>query len=116
MTDLDQLKADLLVAIDASAGLDALDAVRVHALGKQGAITGLLKTLGGFLGLLQGDPKAFLQAGAGLGESEIATQIELRAAAKSAKNFAEADRIRQALAAQGVVLKDSPTGTTWERG
>lgn len=47
MTDLDQLKADLLVAIDASAGLDALDAVRVHALGKQGAITGLLKTLGG---------------------------------------------------------------------
>lgn len=47
MTDLDQLKADLLVAIDASAGLDALDAVRVHALGKQGAITSLLKTLGG---------------------------------------------------------------------
>lgn len=47
MTDLDQLKADLLVAIDASAGLDALDAVRVHALGKQGTITGLLKTLGG---------------------------------------------------------------------
>jgi phenylalanyl-tRNA synthetase alpha chain len=47
MTDLDQLKADLLVAVEASAGLDALDAVRVHALGKQGAITGLLKTLGG---------------------------------------------------------------------
>lgn len=47
MTNLDQLKADLLVAVDASAGLDALDAVRVHALGKQGAITGLLKTLGG---------------------------------------------------------------------
>ncbi|WP_230771031.1 phenylalanine--tRNA ligase subunit alpha [Sphingomonas sp. Leaf4] len=45
--DLDQLRADLLAAIDASAGLDALDAVRVHALGKQGAVTGLLKTLGG---------------------------------------------------------------------
>ncbi|MEP9403030.1 phenylalanine--tRNA ligase subunit alpha [Sphingomonas sp. VNH70] len=45
--DLDQLRADLLAAIDASSGLDALDAVRVHALGKQGAVTGLLKTLGG---------------------------------------------------------------------
>ncbi len=44
--DLDQLKADLLAAIDASAGLDALDAIRVQALGKQGAVTGLLKTLG----------------------------------------------------------------------
>jgi phenylalanyl-tRNA synthetase alpha chain len=46
-TDLDQLKTDLLSAIDASAGLDALEAVRVHALGKSGAVTGLLKTLGG---------------------------------------------------------------------
>ena len=46
-TDLDQLKTDLLAAVDTAAGLDALDAVRVHALGKQGAVTALLKTLGG---------------------------------------------------------------------
>ena len=39
---------------------------------------------------------------------------EARAAAKAAKNFAEADRIRAGLLAQGIVLKDSPTGTTWE--
>jgi len=45
-TDLDQLRAELLASIDASSGVDALDAVRVHALGKQGAVTGLLKTLG----------------------------------------------------------------------
>lgn len=44
--DLDQLQADLLASIDASAGIDALDSVRVHALGKQGAVTGLLKSLG----------------------------------------------------------------------
>ncbi|UIJ45912.1 phenylalanine--tRNA ligase subunit alpha [Sphingomonas cannabina] len=46
-TDLDRLRADLLASIDAASGLDALDAVRVHALGKSGAVTGLLKTLGG---------------------------------------------------------------------
>lgn len=46
-TDLDQLRAELLASVDAAAGVDALDAVRVHALGKQGAVTGLLKTLGG---------------------------------------------------------------------
>jgi DNA-3-methyladenine glycosylase II len=38
----------------------------------------------------------------------------IRAAAKQAKNFAEADRVRNELLAQGIVLKDSPTGTTWE--
>ncbi len=46
-TDLDQLRTDLLAGIDAAAGVDALEALRVHALGKQGAVTGLLKTLGG---------------------------------------------------------------------
>jgi phenylalanyl-tRNA synthetase alpha chain len=44
--DLAQLNTDLRAAIDVAAGLDALDAVRVHALGKNGVITGLLKTLG----------------------------------------------------------------------
>lgn len=45
-TDLDTLRGELLAAIDAAIALDALEAVRVQALGKQGAITGLLKTLG----------------------------------------------------------------------
>jgi cysteinyl-tRNA synthetase len=78
--------------------------------------SGLLKALGGVLGLLQVEPETFLQAGASLDEAAIQAQIAARASAKAAKNFAEADRIRQALAALGVVLKDSPTGTTWERG
>ena len=75
---------------------------------------GLLKALGGCLGLLQGDPKVFLQAGAALDEDAIQAQIAARAAAKAAKNFAEADRIRSDLLAAGIVLKDSAAGTTWE--
>jgi cysteinyl-tRNA synthetase len=78
-------------------------------------IAGLLKTLAGTIGLLQGEPKHFLQAGTeGADVSDIQAQIDARAAAKKAKNFAEADRIRQDLLARGIVLKDSATGTTWE--
>ena len=82
--------------------------------GKSAQLAGLLKALGGCLGILQGDPKLFLQAGTRLDESTIAALIEQRAAAKRARNFAEADRIRSDLLAQGVVLKDSAAGTTWE--
>lgn len=81
---------------------------------KSSTLAGLLKNLGACLGLLQNDPAAFLQAGAGLDEAAIAALIAQRAAAKTGKNFAEADRIRQHLLAQGIVLKDSPSGTAWE--
>ncbi|MCP2936424.1 cysteine--tRNA ligase, partial [Salmonella enterica subsp. enterica serovar Typhimurium] len=77
-------------------------------------LAGLLKALVGCLWLLQEDPAVFLQAGSALDEAAIRVQIELRAAAKAAKNFAEADRIRKDLLAQGILLKDSAAGTTWE--
>lgn len=48
-------------------------------------------------------------------DSAIMEQIALRAAAKKAKNYAEADRIRNELAAQGVTLIDTPQGTTYKR-
>jgi cysteinyl-tRNA synthetase len=78
------------------------------------ALAGELKALGGVLGILQGNPQTYLQAGASLDDAAIQTLIAERAAAKAGKDFARADQIRKDLAAQGVVLKDSPAGTTWE--
>ena len=74
---------------------------------KSPEVAGLLKALGACLGLLQAEPQKFLQAGA---EGVDAA----RAQAKAAKNWAEADRIRKELLEQGIVLKDSAAGTTWE--
>ncbi len=75
---------------------------------------GLLRALGGCLGLLQGDPQTYLQLGTTLDEASIQGMIALRAQAKAERRFDEADRIRQHLLGQGVALKDSPQGTTWE--
>ncbi|OSZ75879.1 cysteine--tRNA ligase [Hydrogenophaga sp. IBVHS1] len=82
---------------------------------KDAAAAGLLKALGGTLGLLQGDPQRFLQGGVDTDEAAILTLIEQRTSAKQSKDFAEADRIRKVLLEQGIVLKDNPAGTTWER-
>jgi cysteinyl-tRNA synthetase len=74
-----------------------------------------LKALGGVLGLLQRSPDEFLRGTASDDGARIDALIAERAAAKKTKNFAEADRIRAALAAEGVVLEDSAAGTTWRR-
>ncbi len=78
------------------------------------ALAGLLKGLGDCLGLLQQEPKMYLQAGAVLSDERIAELIAERAGAKAAKDFSRADAVRKELLDQGIVLKDSPTGTTWE--
>jgi cysteinyl-tRNA synthetase len=81
-----------------------------------GELAGLLKAMGACIGLLQGEPKVFLQAGATLDETAIVGLIAQRATAKAGRNFVEADRIRQELLDKGIVLKDSANGTAWEVG
>ncbi len=75
----------------------------------------LLKALGAVLGLLQLPPRNYLQGmgNDGLNEAAINDRIAARAAAKAARDFTAADRIRAELLADGVELKDGPQGTTW---
>jgi cysteinyl-tRNA synthetase len=85
---------------------------------RSAADAGLLKALAGVLGLLQREPSAFLQGGTGTGElsgERIEALIAARAAARKAKNFAEADRIRKEIEDAGVVLEDTSKGTIWRR-
>jgi cysteinyl-tRNA synthetase len=71
--------------------------------------------LGGGLGLLGFSVvQDRISAKPPVSPQEIADAIEARARARKARNFAEADRIRDSLAAKGIVLKDLPGGTTWE--
>ena len=81
-------------------------------------LSGLLKGLGAVIGLLERDPLVYLRGAAvagGLDESAIEQLIAERAAAKKARNFAEADRVRDVLKADGIILDDSPQGTSWRR-
>ncbi len=94
---------------------------------KSARLSGLLRALGGCLGLLQADPAAFLKgrrmdpdqsdtsAAALANDALIDAMVAQRSAAKQARDFAEADRLRGALADLGIVLKDSAAGTSWER-
>jgi len=88
---------------------------------RSGELAALLKSLGATLGLLQRNPNDFLQSDVGvkggdLSADQIEALIEARALAKKNKDFAAADKIRTDLAAQQIILKDSPQGTQWERG
>ena len=70
----------------------------------------LLDELCGLMGFIEaksGDDEAFI--------AEVEAAVARRAAAKKAKNYAEADKIRAELLEQGIVLEDTPNGTKWSR-
>ena len=80
------------------------------------ALARQLKGLAAIVGLLGRSPQEFLQGGSDGEDTAVQAQIEARTAAKKARDFAEADRIRAALLADGVILEDKPGGVTeWRR-
>lgn len=88
------------------------DPDRAAALGAE------LRHLGDVLGILQGDAEDYLRGDAptdGLADAEIDALIGQRIAARADKNWAEADRVRAVLTEAGILLEDSPQGTTWRR-
>ena len=83
------------------------------------ALAGTLRALGGVLGLLNADPDAWLRggsAGEGSDDDAIESMIAERTEARARRDWAEADRLRDVLAAAGVVLEDGAQGTIWRRG
>ncbi len=99
---------------DLNRALDAGQTVDVPGL-RQG-----LAAIGAVLGIMNAVPAQYLEARkqSGLAHSQLTPAvieqlIAERAAARKAKDFKRGDAIRDQLAEQGVILKDSPTGTTW---
>ncbi|MEA3150881.1 MAG: cysteinyl-tRNA synthetase [Gammaproteobacteria bacterium] len=78
-----------------------------------------LRAMGEVLGILQQPPDSYLRRSVGVGslsDDAVEALLASRKAARSAKNFAESDRIRDALTAAGVIIEDKPGGITgWRR-
>jgi len=89
----------------------------LHSLREDGAASAL-KTAGALLGVFQSDPAAWFRGDIADGPTaeEIEMQLTRRAEARKVKDFAASDRIRDELAAKGVIIEDGPDGATWRRG
>ena len=99
-----------------------LNRAREEGSARAPVLAATLRHVGGVLGLLEQDPETFLRGlpaadaeASAPGAERIEALIAQRVAARAHRDWKEADRIRQELAAEGVVLEDGPSGTTWRR-
>ncbi len=91
---------------------------------RAGALAAAMLEVSAVIGVLQQDPDEWFKGIAGqtgdgaadLDETEIEARIAARLDARAKKDWAEADRIRDELAARGIVLEDGAGGTSWKRG
>jgi cysteinyl-tRNA synthetase len=110
---LDALMDDL----NTPKALAALHVLRDEAVKGSKPAAACLKASAQLLGVLLGSAEAwasFRPASITIDDAKVKNLIEARNAARKSKDFKESDRIRDELAAMGVVLKDSKDGTTWE--
>jgi len=110
---LDALADDL----NTPKALAALHELRAEAAKGAKPAAACLKATAHLIGLLQETPAAwaaFRPESFAVDENKVAGLVDARNAARKAKDFKESDRIRDELAAMGVVLKDTKDGTTWE--
>jgi cysteinyl-tRNA synthetase len=96
-----------------------INRLRAEDEAQAAALAAELKTLGDVLGILQNEPESYLRgssAAGGMSDVAIDDLITRRAEARRTRDWAEADRLRDELQANRILLEDGPGGTTWRRG